>query len=62
MILLTVDASKYYLIGVMFSRFVQLAKTAVQRTPLIKNTTQSVLPTRSVQLYLLLYAGRWRAA
>ena len=50
MILLTVDASKYYLIGVMFGRFVQLAKTAVQRTPLIKNTTQSVLPTRSVQL------------
>jgi len=59
---LTVDASKYYLIGVMFGRFVQLAKTAVQRTPLIKNSAQSVLPTRAVQLYPVNYAGRWRAA
>jgi hypothetical protein len=61
-VVLTVDASKYYLIGVMFGRFVQLAKTAVQRTPLIKNSAQSVLPTRAVQLYPVNYAGRWRAA
>ena len=34
----------------MFGRFVHLAKRAAQKAPLIKNTTQSVLPIRSVQL------------
>ena len=39
----------------MFGRFIQLTKTAVQRAPMLKASTPSIMPMRSVQLYLLSY-------
>jgi hypothetical protein len=47
---LVVDADIYYLIAVMFGRFIQLAKTTVQRAPILRNSTVTVLPSRSVQM------------
>ncbi len=46
----------------MLGRFMQLAKTAVQRAPILNTSTPSVLPMRSVQMYLINDLARWRAA